>query len=216
MAAQAVTDAERCATVAGHKEDGSAHAVDAAFQLGFVIKLGLAVVCGAAVAGMVAYAVLAKDLGSYAQNVTIISRVQRSVAAAALLSALIQVGVTGLIVTVLVLLASHKIAGPTVRLVRMLREVREGKLPGLVRFRRDDQVGKLETRFNEVSCMLSERHEHLRRRLDGVRSAGRELRYALRKPEDRKECRAAAKRLRDRASELASSLAAIGGKRDAD
>ena len=216
MATQTGADAEQGAVVPGHGEDPSAHAVDAAFQIGFVVKLALAVACGSILAGVVAYAVLAKDLGSYAQNPAIISGVQGSVLTAAALSALIQVAVTGLIVTVLALFASHRIAGPTIRLVRLLRGVSDGRLPGHVRFRQGDQTGRLESRFNEVSRLLSERHELLTHQLEVARSAERELRQALAKAGAGGESLAAARRLREEAGVLARRLAAIAGEPGAD
>ena len=71
MATQGVADTEprRRASIPARDEDPVAHAVGATFQIGFVVRIGLIMACGAALSGAAVYAVLAKDLGSYAQNV---------------------------------------------------------------------------------------------------------------------------------------------------
>jgi hypothetical protein len=155
---------------------------------------------GAFAAGLVVCAVLASDLGTYAQNVSILSNVQKWEVGAAILSALIQVALTGALVGGLALLASHKVAGPMVRLVGALRGIVQGRLPDPVAFRRGDQVGKVEDEFNEVSRLIRVRHEsaqtRLRRELDAPGGAER---------------RAAARDLRERADELAALLADAAG-----
>jgi methyl-accepting chemotaxis protein len=216
MATQAATDAARLPIVAPAEQEISAHAVSGGFQLRYVARLAAAVACGAAAACALLYVLLARQLGDYAQNMTIISAVRNGVLGASILSALLQVVLTGAVVAALALFASHKIAGPTVRLTRTLGRVAQGALPGPVRFRRDDQVGTLEGHFNEVSLALRARHEALTRRLEEVRSAEARLRAALGEPEAREERQAAARQLRERVGELASLLAKLGGQVEKD
>ena len=189
----------------------SADALSAGFQLGYIARFGLAVIAGATAAGLVVCGLLAGDLGTYAQNVTIINGVQEWVFAAAALSALIQLALTGVLASALALVASHKVAGPTVRLVRALRGIGEGKLPGPVRFRHGDQVGRLEGDFNALARLLRQRHQRLVRNLDEARDAQEELRRLLRGQASGQERPAAARELRRRADELARLLADAAG-----
>ena len=69
---------------------------------------------------------------------------------AAALSGLIHVVRTGIVSIFLALFASHKIVGPTVRLVRLLREVGQGRLLRAVNFRRGDPAAPLAAHFNAV------------------------------------------------------------------
>jgi hypothetical protein len=214
MATQATAKVERLPAAADPGRVPSAHAVSAGFRCGYIVKFAVAVACGSLAAGLVACALLASELGTYAQNMTIISGARAWVVGAAAVSALVQIALTGVLVTVLALLASHKVAGPTVRVARALRGVAQGRLPGPVRFRHGDQVGKLESHFNEVSRVLCERHERVERALDRVQSAERDLCRVLGEPAAPEEQRAAARTLRERASELAGLLADIGGATD--
>ena len=217
MATEPMTDEEGIHGVRtpGHGEGRTAQALDAGFQVGFLVRFGLAIALGAAVGGAAVYALLSRDLGSYVESPTVITGVQRTVWGAAALSVLVQAVLSGVIVTSLALLASHKIVGPTVRLARLLREVCRGKLPGHVRFRRGDQAGRLETQFNEVIRLIHERHRFVRARVEGVHSAAEELHWALQKGGADVEAREAAKRLRERATELARGLAGgSGGRRE--
>jgi len=189
-------------------DDTAAHAVGLGFLCRCFVRLAATVACGAAVAGAIVYALLASDLGDYAESLTVLSRVRQSVVGAAAVSGVVQIVVTCTLVAVIALLASHKVAGPLARMIGCLRGVAQGRLPGPIRLRRGDQVGRLESRFNEVSRALAERHEALMLKVADVRDAEQALRRASGEPEER---RAAAQRLRDRAAELASLLAAVDG-----
>ena len=209
MATHSLTDSGQPPAVADRSQETSARAVSAGFQCRYFLRLAAAVACGAIVAGAIVYALLASDLGGYAESVTVLAGVRQSVLAAAVLSGLIQLVVTGTLAVVLALLASHKIAGPAARLLGCLRSVSQGRLPGAVHFRQGDQVGRLEDCFNDVSRALTGRHERLVRKLDDVRAAEDDLRRASGSPEDQQ---AAGRRLRERADELARLLASAAGE----
>lgn len=207
MATPTLSCAERPSAVrrTGDERRPRAHAVSPGFRASYVVRLGLVVLSGAFAAGLVLCALLASNLGSYAQNVTIITGMQKWVGGAAALSALIQLALTGGLVGVLALLTSHKVAGPVARLGGLLRGVAEGRLPAPVAFRRGDQVGKVESEFNQLTRLLRERHEALQRQVRQAQGAVRELQSALRNPSGDAR-RAAAEDVLARASELASLL----------
>lgn len=190
-------------------DDNSAHALAAPFRIGFLVKVGVTVICAAAVAGAVVYAVLAEDLGTYAQSFVVINRVQKLVVGTSVLSALIQIVLIGAPITALVLFASHKIAGPLVRLTGCFRRAREGVLPAPVCFRTGDQVGRVEARFNDVSRAIAARHDEVKRRLARLRAAEEELAACVEAPADRDSRLAAARRVQECAGELEQWITAV-------
>ena len=153
----------------------SAHPLDASFRFHYAIRFGLTLAAGAAASTLTVYAVLGADLGDYAQGVTTISSVRSMVLTAAALSGLIQLVLTGILVAALALFASHRIAGPMVRLARLLRAIADGRLPDPVQFRGGDQTGRLATHFNRVSERLAKRHAGLFEPLGALRSSLDEL-----------------------------------------
>lgn len=109
----------------------------------------------------------------------------------------------------LALAASHRIAGPTVRLVRLLRGMANGNLPEPVHFRSCDQTGRLAACFNRVGERLRERHAAVVDQLAGMRSSYGALEHTLEEPETSQECLQAAREFRRRAGALADRLAHI-------
>ncbi|MFW6108199.1 MAG: hypothetical protein ACOC8D_00145 [bacterium] len=206
MTAPTATQAQRLPDEA---ESVPAQAVDLGFQCGYLLRLGAALVVGALAAGALAYALLASDLGGYAESMSVVNGVRRWVAGAAIVSGLIQIAATGAVVALLALHASHRIAGPATRLVNLLGAVKGGRLPGSVHFRRGDQVGRLAGQFNGVGAQLVRRHERLMRRLEAVRAAADAVRQAA--PEERE---AAAAEVQRQARELAELLAAAAGEQE--
>jgi len=211
MTTQAMASPDRGVALPPDGDDASAHAVETAFRVRFLVRIGVTIVCGAAVAGAVVYAILAEDLGSYAQSYAIISRTQKLVIGASALSGLIQIVLVGVPVMLLALLASHSIVGPLARLAGCFRRAAQGELPGTVRFRRGDQVGRIEAQFNAVSEAIAARHEEIGRQLDSLRAAEREMRGALEGTDDPEKRLAAVALFRARADELARKIAAIAG-----
>ena len=203
---------DQSATARAQGAEG-AEALARAFRLGYAAKLALAIVVGAAVAIAVVYAALAEDLGTFAQNAAIIGRTRQSVIAAATISGLLHVVLTGSVAIFLALFASHRIAGPTVRLARVLREVGDGKLPCELRLRAGDQVEPLAARFNEVCQALYDRHEAMKQKLESVRAAEVSLRQMADAAGSGEECRTAADELRAQADELSQLLSATCGER---
>jgi len=204
MATHTVMETERTIVAPSPASEAPAYGVSAGYRIRYIVRFGVVVLCGAVAAGAIAYALLASDLGDYAENLTIVSGVRQSVAGAAAVSALVQAALAGAVVTALALFASHKVAGPVTRLIRCFRDAARGALPGPVHFRKGDQVGKLEDRFNTIGRLLTLRHERLRQKLEDVRAAAQELRRVQGDPAARQ---AAAQELRERSSELARLLA---------
>jgi methyl-accepting chemotaxis protein len=172
------------------------------FRFGYAIRLGLALACGAVASTLTVYLWLASDLGTYGQSFAIVSSVRRLVLGAAAVSGLIQLLVAGLLVAAFALIASHKLAGPTVRLERLLHGMAEGQLPGSLHFRDGDQAGQLAAGFNRLSQALHERHAQAREELDELRSSHREIQ---RMPEKGGTC-PAVDQFCERAEALAKNL----------
>lgn len=210
MAEKYTLDSERLSHEDSAVQEKMAHAVSLGFQLSYVLRLGLAIFLGSVAAGAIVYVLLAETLGNYGQSITIISETRESVLGAALLSGLAQVTFTGLIVIVLALFASHKVAGPATRVVRSFRELAKGQLPGPAKFRKGDQVGKLESQFNRVSQMLFQRHESLVQSVKEIEQAEQELRQALFTSKGREAWQPAAQQLHERTNVLVESLIGYG------
>ena len=188
---------------------GSARALDAAFRFQYELRLGLALATGATVATLTVYLMLAADLTDYARSLLTLSAVRSMVLAAAGVSGLIQLAIAGGLVALLALFASHKIAGPTVRLVSLLRIIGAGKLPGPVHFRAGDQTGRLASHFNRVTERLASRHTDVVDQIAGLRNACAELQSVLAVPGTGEQRPALADEIRQRADALADRLRAI-------
>jgi len=201
-------DTERVVPPTGN-DTPSGQALDGSFRFQYAIRLGLALAAGAAASTLTVYALLAADLGDYAQGVTTISSVRSMVFAAAALSGLIQLTVGGLLVSALALVASHKIAGPTVRLVRVVRAMADGVLPEPVHFRGCDQTGHLATHFKRVCERIAERHAEVVDQLAALCIAHEEIEHTLEELNSREECSRMAREICQRADTLARRLQCI-------
>ncbi len=194
----------------------SAHALGACFRFHYAIRLGLTLAAGAAVSTLTVYAVLSADLGDYAEGVTTISSVRSMVLAAAALSGLIQLVLTGILVAALALFASHKIAGPMVRLARLLRAVADGRLPDRVQFRSGDQTGRLAAHFNRIGERLAERHAGVVEPLGALRSSLDELERFLGQSGGGEQGRLLAREICESADALAGNLGRLAASLEAD
>jgi methyl-accepting chemotaxis protein len=189
-----------------------------AFRLDYALRLGLALVVGASLSVITVYLLLASELGSYEQSFLVVSSVRRLTLGAAVASGLVQLVVAGLLVAAIALVASHKLAGPTIRLERMLETMAEGRLPGALRFRSGDQTGLLGASFNQLAQTLEERHAHLGHDLEALRAAYASVEHALGNPGG-PEVGGSVQDLCSRAEALARELerfgAEVGGGPDA-
>lgn len=194
----------------------SAHAVSVSFRLRYLIRLSVVLTLGALLSGLAVYLILARDLDTYARSIAVIRGTREVVVGAAVLSGLIQVVVTGLLVVVIALLASHKIVGPTVRLERLLKGAAAGRLSERARFRWGDQLGRLEDGFNRLLARFVRQARAVGGRLEEIET----LRAGMGPVTDEAHERAAnltlARQMRSRASALADYLRKADHDREQD
>jgi nitrogen fixation/metabolism regulation signal transduction histidine kinase len=119
-------------------------------------------------AGAVVYVVFNRDLAvTYAQAHIQIKNVQEI-----LLPVLVLANLAGLMLgAILTLFYTHRIAGPVYRLCRILRQVGEGNLNQVVRFRQGDELTELDHATTEMLAALDQRMRTLQQLAKEVTTA---------------------------------------------
>jgi len=132
------------------------------FEPGFIatllIRTGASMMLGSAIAaaGFLWLTPAATDQG-YAASVLAFERLYETLVPLTLFFFILQFLVSGALLFLGGLLASHKIAGPLVRVERALNQLADGNLSVELAFRRGDQTGPLKQSFEALQGRIKQR-----------------------------------------------------------
>lgn len=132
--------------------------IEFGFLLRLIMKVGFVLGCGVLVPAGVFWLITAHlEANTYMEVLYNINRFQLSLLQVTVLSAAGQVLLAGVLIAVIALLASHKIAGPLIRFERYVHALGEGNLRQKVTFRKGDQNISLPDTFNKLCERLRKR-----------------------------------------------------------
>ena len=142
------------------------------FQLKFIIKFCLIIICGAILSTAMLYYVSQDSITSTYHNSRLAIKTTNQVILPAILYTnlfnIIIVGVAAVFVTLYI---SHKIAGPLYRLETDLKSTTDGDLTRRFRLRQEDQLGELARALNGFIASIDAKMSEVHRRVDALEEA---------------------------------------------
>ena len=131
--------------------------IDKNFQVEFILKFCSLVIFGSIIFGMILYIFSSRTLTTSFEN----SRLVVKSTADYLLPTLVYGGiivaiVTAVAATIVVLLMTHRIAGPMYRFEKYINEISGGELVSDLMIRKNDQFQRIVGAFNKMSHSLKE------------------------------------------------------------
>jgi HAMP domain-containing protein len=121
------------------------------FQIRLAMKVGLVVVLSMSLAALMFYFLTPRQVaGSYLEGFWGLNEVRLALLRITIFSGAAQLALSGLLISGVALFASHKIAGPLIRLARCLRRLAEGNIHQTISFRKGDQDQPLASAFNDL------------------------------------------------------------------
>ncbi len=142
----------------GDAEAEAVRPIEFRFQAGLMLRVVVLLLVGALVPAIVFWFRTADlSAATYAEALRDVSALRMALVRVTVLSMAGQLFFAGLLMAGVALLASHKIAGPLVRVERCVRGVGEGNLRQSISFRQGDQDKSLPVAFRALCARLSAR-----------------------------------------------------------
>lgn len=152
-------------------------AIELGFQLRFIAKTGALMAAGAFVPVGILWIVTSRfAANTYFEIFRDLSDLHIKLLWVSVFSAAGQFLLVGLVASAIALFASHRVAGPLIRLEHALRELASGNLAVKLQFRRGDQDKSLPIAFHSACRTLHRRIEIARNTAAELRTLAAELR----------------------------------------
>jgi methyl-accepting chemotaxis protein len=150
------------------------------FQTDFSIKFLILIAIESLMAiGLFIYISKGTITAGYSGSELIVARTRDFFLPTLLLSNLIIVGLTAFVGVVVLLLASHKIAGPLYRFEESLVKIGDGDLTYRLALRGKDQMNLLAERINELNSKMEEVISTIQQKLDDMEKLFSEIQSSL-------------------------------------
>lgn len=136
------------------------------FQADFAVKFLVLIALEAVLAiGLFVYLSRGTLITGFTGSEVVVARTDEYFLPTLLLTNLVVIGVTALVGFVVLLLVSHKIAGPLWRFERSLEELEGGNLEHRFNLRSRDQMHELAARMNEVCGVMDDKVSEIQARV---------------------------------------------------
>ena len=127
-------------------------------EIFFILKLISIMIVSLIISSLILYVFLGKNLSdSYASAFKIMSDLFDRMNLIIIIAVFVQLCLSSILLFVVALLFSHKIAGPMFRLKRLLTDFRDGVEPAKITFRRTDFLPGVSKWFSEFFTRLQKR-----------------------------------------------------------
>ncbi len=151
--------------------------INKAFQMNFILRFVLLLAIGGTVSGALLYFYMAQKL---AQGSELVYYSAMDALLPAILITQLTVGVVLFIATVIIVLVlSHRVAGPLYRLERVAEHVGNGDFTVRVGFRRKDALMPLKSSFQTMITKLEHKLKKFQGNLQDLRQVEREFREKI-------------------------------------
>lgn len=162
--------------------------IDKRFQTDFSIKFLILIVIESLLAiALFSYLSRGTVITGYSGSDIVVARTGDYFMPTLLLVNLVVIGATAIAGFVILLYASHKIAGPLYRFERSLEEIGDGDLTHRFTLRSHDQLGELAGKLNEFNGRLEGAVAGVQKEMSGLKSTLSEVRSGLSSPTADKE-----------------------------
>lgn len=134
------------------------------FQTRFILKFCLILILGGAISiGLTLFSTQETLTSSFINSKLLIQNTSLAIMPSVIYTTLISTLVIGLIVIMVTLLASHKIAGPMFRFERDIDRISTGDLKSRIDIRTDDQFQAIATSLNKMIDSLNAKFSDIKR-----------------------------------------------------
>lgn len=157
--------------------------IDKRFQTDFSIRFLILIVIESLLAiALFSYLSRGTIITGYSGSDIVVARTGDYFMPTLLLVNLVVIGATAIAGFVILLYASHKIAGPLYRFERSLEEIGDGDLTHRFTLRSHDQLGELAGKLNEFNGRLEGAVAGVQKEMSGLKSTLSEVRSGLSSP----------------------------------
>ncbi len=179
------------------------------FKVRFIALILLTLILALAISAVTFYSYTNKALGeTYAQKINTIVNFKTTVIKDTLLIFIPPAIIAAVFAIIAIVLYTHKIVGPLVRIKAVTRQISEGNLDSLIKFREKDAIQPLANALNKVSSNYNERLSALSNILDEMSKKAQEMHHAL-ETKDSETAEARRKELGHKAEEINNILSKI-------
>lgn len=132
--------------------------INKGFQIRFILRFFLILILGGVVTVALTLVITQDTLTStYVDSHLVIQSTSLAIMPSVIFTTLLTTGVLGMVVILVTLLASHKIAGPIYRFEKDIAQVADGDLRHRIQIRKNDQFQELAVSLNQMLDALFSR-----------------------------------------------------------
>ncbi len=164
--------------------------IDRKFQTGFILKFCVVLLFGAILSiGVTLLTTQATLTSSFEGSKLVIEKTSLAILPSVILTNFITTLIVGVIVVLVTLLVSHKIAGPMFRFEKDLEEIGRGDLQKRIQTRNGDQFANVARNLNEMVGSLNLKLSEVKQELDRLGEAAEAQNLPQSFRDDLDECR---------------------------
>ncbi|RJQ13286.1 MAG: HAMP domain-containing protein [Nitrospiraceae bacterium] len=179
------------------------------FRTGFIALISLTLISALLISAIAFYSYSDKELGgTYGQKIDTISEFRTTLVKDSLLIFIPPAVMAVIFVITAIVLYTHRIVGPLVRIKAVTRQISEGDFNILVKLREKDAIMPLADALNKLSSGYRERFSILGKALDEMSRDAAEMRQAVERG-DMEAAEAKREELGKKAGEIKTMLSGI-------
>jgi len=150
--------------------------IERSFESKFLLNFIISVIAGFVIIIATLYIVLPRDdVLHYYEAIFSFIQVKNVLVKTFIIAGVIELAFIALVITIISILASHKLAGPIYRLEKTLENFADGDLTRVVRFRRYDPLRDVERTFNNSLKEFAQRLKTIDEANDNMNKAREKL-----------------------------------------
>lgn len=147
--------------------------IDKSFQFNFIVKFVLILVLGGLISiGLTLMTTRETVTTSFMNSRLVIENTSWAIMPSVILTTLITTAVVGVVVVLVTLFFSHKIAGPMYRFDKDIKRIAAGDLKSKIFLRQGDQLTKIATSLNEMIDALNTKVSAVEKALEELHDTG--------------------------------------------
>ncbi len=149
--------------------------IDKSFQLSFIVKfISILIVGGVISIGLTMMTTRETLTTSFMNSRLVIENTSWAIMPSVIFTTLITTAVVGIVVVLMTLLVSHKIAGPMYRFDKDIERIADGDLKNRIFLRQGDQLTKIAGSLNQMTEALHTKVSTVERELGELYETGQE------------------------------------------
>jgi signal transduction histidine kinase len=155
------------------------------FQLKFVVRFCVLIIFGAIIMGSIIYLLSLDTTTTVFENSRfIIKSTSEFILPLIIFSTVIMTVLVGIISVFVMIMLTHKIAGPLIRFEKYVDKMKDGDISGIICLRASDEIKMLASKFNNMTSVFSEKIDSIKRQMERLTAIEIELKQNNLKKED--------------------------------